>query len=587
MEVSISEQELDRRSKVLIGVIALLQGLGLYWLNYTLDNELWPTGNWSVQAVIGTFLLMIPCCISLSYRSDYPQKKYWSWLAVLTVLFIWIPWYGSYQLNSRNLFNHYFFFIPLSFLLAYISLFFLKAFMREDRWIPSYGALFGFSWHLFLSFILAWIFTFIFWLILLLWGSLFEIVNIDFFKELFKEKWFLYPALSLAFAYAIVMFRTKINAVGALQRILRALISILLPLLLVISVMFVAVLPFTGVSLIWDKGYGSDTIIGLVSLTLFFFNAVYQDAKESPYGPLLNKVVQYSVIVLIALLALSAYGISLRIQQYGLTVERIFVVVLVTIMVCYLLLYIAIMIFRASTWSAYFGKANTVMALLVSVTIVLMFTPILNMSRMSVNSQLARLDQAKVSIDEFDYRFLARNGRYGQKALLALQTREDVKASRVISKRIEVALKDSRRNRRWGYHVAEKPEKIDYKSLISQYPENVEFDVWDFLVKDNYIAAGCLENDCLLLQIDLNNDGEPEYVLFQDQFSQNKYKTTAKFLIKESDGFYKRHYGSRKLDMSFKDLKAAIESNAFTLTQPRWQDLKIGDEVLRSSSINR
>lgn len=587
MEVSISEQELDRRSKMLIGVVALLQGLGLYWLHYSLDNGLWPSTNWTLQLVFGTFLLIIPCCISLSYRSDYPQKRYWSWLGVLAIVFIWIPWYGSYQLSSRNLFNDYFFFVPLSFLLAYISLFFLKSFMREGRWLPSYGALFGFSWHLFLSFFLAWIFTFIFWLILLLWGSLFEVVNIDFFKHLFKEEWFLYPVLSIAFAYAIVMFRTKINAVGALQRILRALISVLLPLLLAIAVMFVAVLPFTGVAIIWDKGYGSDTIIGLVSLTLFFFNAVYQDAKESPYSTLLNKVVQYAVVVLIVLLALSAYGISLRIAQYGLTVERILVVIIVSIMFCYLLLYIAIMIFKSSTWSLYFGKANTAMALLVSLLIVLMFTPVLNMSRMSVDSQLARLEQGKVSIDDFDYRFLARNGFYGREALQTLQAREDAKASRVISKRIDVALENSRRNYRGRHRVTEKVDKVDYKSVISQHPKDVEFDVWAFLNKEKYIANGCVENNCLLLQIDLNGDGIFEHVLFQEKFTQNRYQTTAKFLIKESDGSYKRHYGSKKINMNFKELKLAIESNSFSLVQPRWQDLKIGDEVLRSSSINR
>lgn len=587
MEVSINEQALDRRSTLIIGLVALLQGVGLYWLNGALDNHLWPSDDWTLQIIIGTFLLIIPCSIALSYRSDYPPKQYWSWLAALSILFIWIPWYGSHQLSSQNLSNDYFFFVPLAFLFAFIALFFLKAFMREGHWLPSYGALFGFSWHLFLSFILGWIFTFIFWLILLLWGSLFEIVNINFFKKLFKEEWFLYPVLSLAFAYAIVMFRTKINAVGAVQRILRALISILLPLLLVIAVMFVAVLPFTGITLIWDKGYGSGTILGLVSLSLFFFNAVYQDAAEAPYGPVLNNMVKHAVIILIALLALSAYGVSLRIAQYGLTIERILAVILTAVMFCYLLLYALIIIYKSSTWSLHFGNANTVMALVICLIIILMFTPILNTSKMSVNSQLARLDEGKVSVDDFDFQFLARNGYYGRQALHVLQARDDITSSKLLSKRVEIAITDSYRRRRTRNSVEEKLEVVDYQSLVAQYPQNVEFDVWSHLVNNSYLASDCLNDDCLLLQIDLNTDGVFEYILFHDRFRRGKHQTIAKFIIKAEDGTYERRYDSKNLTMNFNDLKSAIESGSFSLVQPQWRDIKIGNEVLHSSSITR
>jgi len=413
MEVSIREKNLSKRASIIIGLIALFQGIGLFALHKALDNELWPHGDWVATMMLGMLFICVPTLITLTYRDNYPAKRYWSWLTAMAITFLWIAWYSASTSIPEHISRGNFYFIPLCFLFAFIALFFFKAWMRDHRWPPSYESQFGFSWHNFLSFVLAWLFTFIFWLILLLWGALFNIVDISFFKELFKQKWFLYPVLSLAFAYAVIIFRTKINAVGAVQRILRGLISLLLPLLLMIALMFVAVLPFTGVNLIWEKGYGSDTILGFVGLTLFFFNAVYQDGKQAPYSELINLTVKSGIVVLNALVALAAYGVWLRVAQYGLTVERILAIILVALMFGYIIAYSLIILLKRKTWSEYFGKANTFMALLTALVILLIFTPVLDMPHISVDSQLKRLEAGQVMIEDFDFHYLARSGRYG------------------------------------------------------------------------------------------------------------------------------------------------------------------------------
>jgi hypothetical protein len=469
--------------------------------------------------------------------------------------------------------------MPMGFLLAFIALLFLKSSLQEGRCLPSYESLFGFSWHNFLCFILAWLFTFLFWLVLTLWGALFNIVDIDFFQDTFEEEWFLYPVLSLAFAYGVIIFRTKINAVGAMQRILRALISILLPLLLIISVMFVAVLPFTGVNLIWEKGYGSDTILGFVGLSLFFFNAVYQDAKEAPYRLFLNRFVQFSVMVLIVLIALSAYGMSLRVAQYGLTVERILAIVLICIMLSYVLLYTVIIVFKRTTWSLFFGQANTLMAILVSAIIVLMFTPVLDMSRISVDSQLSRLDQGKVPLEKFDFYFLARNGDVGERALRALQERDDVKASLAISKRIELALKTKGR----AYLSGEMDQAV-VKKMIKTYPLEATYDdsIWEFIALNSYNANECMRDGCALLQVDLNGDSNDEYILF----SKRNSNTSLRFFMKNKEGEYQPQYTNLSLKMTYEELVEKLEAGSFSLVRPQWQDLKIGDEVIHTPSNN-
>lgn len=575
MEVSITEQALDRRSRIIIGLIALAQGIALYLV---IEGNIWPKDDWTTHSILRTFFVIVPTAIILSYRSNYSPKVYWTCLTLFAALFVWIPWFGSQRINKANLFDEYFFFVALAFFLAFIFLFFLKSYLREGRWLPSYESLFGFSWHNFLSFSLSYVFAFIFWGVLVLWGALFKIVEINFFHKLFREEWFLYPVLSLAFAYAVVMFRTKINAVGAVQRILRTLISLLLPLLLGIAVMFVAVLPFTGVNLIWSKGYGSDTIIGFVSLSLFFFNAVYQDAKEAPYQPLLNKVVQYSIIVLIVLLALAAYGVSLRVVQYGLTVERLFGIILIVVMSCYVVLYTFIIVIKSLNWALYFGKTNTFMALFVALIIVLMFTPVLDLSSMSVRSQLARLDQGKLTLENFDYHFLARNGTVGIEALQELKARPEVASSEVIVARIDKAIKSKGRR----YYSPQTISRKELKSILNTYPIGIELDesIWAHFESRPYRVSQCFKSTCALLQVDLNSDAENEYILF----TGNAKSVNFRFFIKDSKGQLTERHSYRNLSMSFEVLTQMLNNNSFSLVEPQWQDLKIGDQTIHAPS---
>jgi hypothetical protein len=216
-----------------------------------------------------------------------------------------------------------------------------------------------------------------------------------------------------------------------------------------------------------------------------------------------------------------------------------------------------------------------------------MFTPVLNMTKMSVDSQMKRLKQGKVTLEKFDFRFLGRSGMAGKQALLQLQQREDVKASASISKRLEIAMKNLKRNGRRDRDVANKLVEHDFKSLILQYPVDVEFDetLWNFFANDFYPSQECLDKPCLLLQVDLNDDSIAEYVLFYEL----RNKVSSQLIVKNigEDGIYDRKYYSKNLNMSFDDLKDKIESGRFSLVQSPWRDLTIGEEVLPSSNINR
>jgi hypothetical protein len=582
MEVSIREKSLSKRASIIIGLIALIQGFGLFSLHQALDHELWPHGDWVATIMLGMLFISVPTLITLSYRDNYPQKRYWSWLTAMALIFLWIAWYSASTSASENFFLANAYFVPLCFLLAFIALFFFKAWMRDRRWPPSYESQFGFSWHNFLSFVLAWLFTFIFWLTLLLWGALFNIVDISFFKQLFKQKWFLYPTLSLAFAYAVIVFRTKINAVGAVQRILRGLISLLLPLLLMIALMFVAVLPFTGVNLIWEKGYGSDTILSFVGLTLFFFNAVYQDGKQAPYSELINLIVKSGIIILNALMALVAYGVWLRVAQYGLTVERILAIIIVALMFGYIVAYSLIIRFKRKTWSEYFGKANTSMALLTGLIILLIFTPVLDMSHISVDSQLKRLETGQVMIENFDFHYLARSGKYGLATLEKLKQRAEVKESDKLLKKIEDSIEQKGRRRYYTPDNISSERIAELAESLEVYPPTaiVDTDFWSVFEQHSNQFERCKTDNCLLLAVDLNGDKKDEYILFQ---SANGENVSSRLYIREIDGNFIPQFSYARVTMRFGQLRASLQAGSVKLLEPKWKDIQIGEERINTS----
>ncbi len=581
MELSISESSLSRRARLTIGLIAFIQGLGLFYLHHALDNHLWPDGSAIATTMFGMFLIVVPGMIVMTYRDDYEPKRYWPWIVVAAIIFLWLAYHNAASSDSTRFYGERFYFLPACALLAFISLFFLKAWMRDGHWPPKYETQFGFSWHNFLAFALAWLFTLIFWLVLQLWGALFKVVDIDLFQDIFREEWFFYPVLSLAFAYAVVIFRTKINAVGAVQRILRSLISVLLPLLLIIAVMFVSVLPFTGVDLIWQKGYGSDTLLGFVGLSLFFFNAVYQDAKTEPYSYGVSSFLKYSLLVLNVLVLLAAYGVWLRVAQYGLTIERILAIVIVFVIFCYSALYSLTILSRPMYWEIYFGKVNTSMALLVSLIIVLLFTPVLDMARLSVDSQLARLERNEVSLETFDFAYLARSGTYGLRKLEELKQRPDIAKNEKLLKKVESAIENKYR-RYYRPDTIVDPKVLAAKVEVFPSGAVVPQDFWNFASKQSRDAESCLKNRCFLLAVDLNKDGVDEYLLFRG--AGNQWVYSSHVYKKGGEHGYISQYISDSLNIKVDDLVVLLTENKVELKEPNYMNLKIGDKLLNTSS---
>jgi hypothetical protein len=578
MELAITEQRLSQKAQLVILAVAVLQGVTLYWFQQSIENNWWPDNSGPVVTVLGLWLSVLPTTFVLSFRTSVATKSYWTSLFIMLLVLSAMGIYFGRAHDLDAMREGGVAAMLAATVLWFIVLFWFKAALYEQRVWPTYASMFGYSWHNFLCVALASFFTLIAFGVLMLWGALFDVININFFSALFQRSWFLFPALVLAFAYALILFRTEINAVGAVQRILRALFSILLPVLGVVAALFLVFLPLTGATLIWVNGYGSDTILLFVGIVLFLFNAVFQDADQAPYGDRLTRLVRFIPIVLTVLLTLAVYGIALRIEQYGLTVERIWAVIVLGLMFAYSLAYSLHALLSSASWKVHFASINRVMACVVGAVCLLVVTPLVSLDKLSIASQLKRLETGRVSLEQFDYAYLARLGGHGIASLKELAgSKLMVNQARALAS-LETAIDTN--GSIYAVRSNKSSEHLDAViENIIVYPPYAEINV-DKIVQNNALdnLEQCeREFPCVLVMVDINGDAVTDTILLTPNH-QETYQASR--IVEYSPGQY-HNVGYVNFEVNPKTLIDAIQRGDVDTPASQWKNLKIGDYVIK------
>ncbi len=127
------------------------------------------------------------------------------------------------------------------------------------------------------------------WLVLLLWSELFKLVGITFFNTLFfATDWFIYLTLGLVTALAVILARTQSRLIDSIQKLFTLIATGLLPLVSLLTLMFIITLPFTGLSAISRHISAAGLLLTLAFLQLILMAIVRDPQKASlPWtGPL-------------------------------------------------------------------------------------------------------------------------------------------------------------------------------------------------------------------------------------------------------------------------------------------------------------
>jgi hypothetical protein len=291
----------------------------------------------------------------------------------------------------------------------------------ERRWRAAYQRYFDEGWMDAVRLALSVLFVGVLWLLLWLGAALFKLIGISFVQELIQKDWFTYPATTTFFALAVHLTDVRVTLVRGARTLLLTLLSWLLMVITAIAVAFLAALPFTGLASLRAAGSSSGVMLAVCAALIVLLNATYQEGERDGRPPVVLKwFARVAAVALAPLVAVAAYGLSLRIGQHGLTPQRIYFAACLVVAASYALGYLAAA-FGRGRWMARLETTNWLTAHLIVAIVLALFSPLADPMRLSVGSQVARLQSGAVTPSQFDYNFLRfRSGRWGREALARL-----------------------------------------------------------------------------------------------------------------------------------------------------------------------
>jgi hypothetical protein len=411
----------------------------------------------------------------------------------------------------------------------------------------------------------------LFWGILMLWGALFKIIRIDLFHELFTNHWFLYPALATAHGLGIVVFRSQQKIFDLATRVNQALMKFLLVMLVLVAVIFLCALPFTGLAPLWETRTGSALILWLQVLILFFLNGVYQCDETRPYAPALHRAISIGVAFLPIYSAIAFYGMQLRIEQYGWTVERCWGILIWALLALFSIGYMALICRYRERWTAHLGSVNIGMGLVLAATLLLANSPLLDFRKISVASQLARLESNELTLQNFDYNYFRYQlARPGYDALQAIKN-GSASGDPDIAAKIDDLYRPF--NERASINDAESLQRsLAVWPRGATLPPKLLDEVGDW--SNKRVSARVSQTSVFV--VDLNGDGTDEYLV-----------STRVDTLRVSALFMPVSEGWERIDIALKgsatdaELAASLESGDVHVVAPQWRDLQVGKLRMR------
>ncbi|MGB1198684.1 MAG: DUF4153 domain-containing protein [Thalassotalea sp.] len=557
--------------KPLIIIISLIQGILLTLIYRSVENDVWPSTApvWLVS--LTTFVVVFPLLFLLvvTKKNALHAVKY---LLSFTLLLSFLGAYVGFQQEPVEYVSNWVVVAVFSFtalIACFKALIYIQ--LRLSKESVTYSALFKTSWRNFIIFAESWLFVLIFWGILHLGSSLFLVLKIDVFQQLLKEDWFVIPVLTLAFGFATLIFRNIVDTVDNIATILQTLIKFLLPALTIVSLGFLSTLPFAGLDNLWETGKGSLLVMWLQALTLFFVNAVYQGASNHrPYHNILHRIIFIGIALLPIYSVISAYGLWLRIDQYGLSIDRCWAVLVCFILSCFSIGYLAGIINKRDAWLTVLSKVNIAMSLVILSIVLLVNTPLLNFQSIVASSQLSRLDNGDVTKDNFDYHYFGQQlGRQGYLAMQVLkETLKDTHPEKVIViDRMYTNVK---------VQSKETVTQVEFEQEATFWPSrnafSEEFIQTIYRTETEHKWSNVKKNSYYFLAIDLNGDGGNNFIVIKE----NNHSTSGQLWQKNNnrwDSLYMNSDNPEKI----KYLKNLVLANEVNVKERKWKTLQIGD----------
>ncbi|MEL1249446.1 DUF4153 domain-containing protein [Aurantiacibacter gilvus] len=303
-----------------------------------------------------------------------------------------------------------------------------QADFHRKRWATPYRETHFHVWTDAVSAAGALAFVLLSWLLLWLLRALFSLIGIELIEDLIETTGFVGLFCGATYGAAMGVLRNQLNVLGTLQRVVLVVFSLLaVPFGFAIAV-FLVFLLLSGGSALWDATDSATPVLLTCALGCFVLaNAVVRDDDEARSD---NVVMQAAAMILAAsifpLTVFAAISMGIRIDQHGLSPERLWALVAIAIATAYGLSYwVGLARGRMAGWAEYLRRANLHLAAASCVVALVLALPLIDFGGISARQQMARLDAGEVAPEDFDFRALRWDfGDAGRDVLAELAERD-------------------------------------------------------------------------------------------------------------------------------------------------------------------
>jgi hypothetical protein len=298
------------------------------------------------------------------------------------------------------------------------------------------------------------------WLLIWLLASLFDLVGIP-LRDLVQEDWFTATYAGLTLGAGLGTLRNQLKIIGTLQSVVLLVLSILaLPLAIAIAV-FLGAVVVSGPGVLWNATDSATPVLLSIAIGAYVLaNAVLRDADEDMVGGAVLKWSGYALVLgILPLTVFAAISTGVRIDQHGLSPERLWAVCSLIVAVAFGLAYfVDALVGARGSWRDRLRASNLKLGLATALFALFLALPVLNFAVISTSDQLARLKSGAISVEEFDFSALRWDFGEPGRAALARLARSDKEDLRVAA----VEARDSE-DRYAGEARPDGPAEVDYR----------------------------------------------------------------------------------------------------------------------------
>ena len=404
-----------------------------------------------------------------------------------------------------------------SMLALYILLPYLQIYQRSGKAAFPYQELYRHSWNNFFLAVLGWFYVGVYWALVRMFAWLFKALGIVVIQELISKTSFITITTGIMGGVGVALAKEHAQIITTLRSIAATLFRSLTPLLVVIVLSFLATLPITGLTPLWDTKWASSILLALLLLILLFMNAVFQDGEGShPYGPVLRRGVEAMLMAMPILVGLTLYSMNLRIEQYGFTPARYYAMVFAIVLGGYGAGYAWSACRTTSPWLGGIRRFNVALSFVVLGLAFAFHSPLMDPLKRSAEDQEHRFLSGKVDVANFDFGTMRFDlGHHGQAVLDRLAQLTAHPEYQQIAKRLD-KLKNIKHKWEWTNRVpVVTSEEILSKLTVSPSDHILPTEVLSSIQgqSNRHLFNGCTTTHrCDIVAGQWDDDPEHEYV---------------------------------------------------------------------------